>query len=63
MYLKIDLNNFFHFAKLRMDAHAQKEIQDYASAMYELQKNQSFLFVVKPLKTIFLTQKHFPQKR
>ena len=35
---KIDLNNFFHFAKLRMDAHAQKEIRDYADAMYEMIK-------------------------
>ena len=35
---KIDLNNFFHFAKLRMDPHAQQEIQDYAKAMYELVK-------------------------
>jgi len=35
---KIDLNNFFHFIKLRMDPHAQQEIQDYAKAMYELVK-------------------------
>lgn len=35
---KIDLHNFFHFCKLRMDSHAQKEIQDYAKTMYELVK-------------------------
>jgi thymidylate synthase (FAD) len=35
---KIDLHNFFHFCKLRMDSHAQREIQDFAKAMYELVK-------------------------
>jgi thymidylate synthase (FAD) len=35
---KIDLHNFFHFVKLRADIHAQREIQDYANAMYELVK-------------------------
>ena len=35
---KIDLHNFFHFVKLRADAHAQREIRDYADAMYELVK-------------------------
>ena len=35
---KIDLHNFFHFVKLRADSHAQREIQDYANAMYELVK-------------------------
>jgi len=35
---KIDLHNFFHFIKLRADKHAQREIQDYANAMYELVK-------------------------
>ena len=38
MYWKIDLHNFFHYVRLRMDAHAQQEIQDYARAMYELVK-------------------------
>ena len=37
-YWKIDLHNFFHFCKLRMDDHAQQEIQDYAKAMYEMVK-------------------------
>ena len=33
---KIDLHNFFHIIKLRMDKHAQQEIQDYSKAMYEM---------------------------
>ena len=33
---KMDLNNFFHFIKLRIDEHAQKEIRDFANAMWEL---------------------------
>ena len=35
---KIDLNNFFHFVRLRSDSHAQREIRDYSDAMYELVK-------------------------
>jgi thymidylate synthase (FAD) len=37
-YWKIDLHNLFHFLSLRMDAHAQQEIRDYANAMYALVK-------------------------
>ncbi len=37
-YWKIDLHNLFHFLSLRMDSHAQQEIQDYAKAMYALIK-------------------------
>ena len=37
-YWKCDLHNIFHFLALRMDPHAQIEIQDYARAMYELIK-------------------------
>jgi thymidylate synthase (FAD) len=37
-YWKIDLHNLFHFLSLRMDSHAQQEIQDYARAMYALIK-------------------------
>ena len=37
-YWKMDLHNFFHFCKLRMDDHAQKEIQDYAKPMFEMVK-------------------------
>ena len=35
-YWKCDLHNLFHFLSLRMDPHAQVEIQDYARAMYRL---------------------------
>ena len=35
-YWKIDLHNLFHFLSLRMDSHAQKEIRDYANAMFAL---------------------------
>jgi thymidylate synthase (FAD) len=35
-YWKIDLHNLLHFLSLRMDSHAQQEIQDYATAMYAL---------------------------
>jgi thymidylate synthase (FAD) len=40
LYWKIDLHNFFHYAKLRMDPHAQLEIREYATAMYELVKQK-----------------------
>ena len=33
---KIDLHNFFHFYRLRGDAHAQDEIQHFAYAMWQL---------------------------
>jgi thymidylate synthase (FAD) len=32
----MDLHNLMHFLQLRMDHHAQKEIRDYATAIYEL---------------------------
>ena len=35
-YWKCDLHNIFHFLSLRMDPHAQLEIQDFARAMYRL---------------------------
>jgi thymidylate synthase (FAD) len=35
-YWKCDLHNLFHFLSLRMDAHAQAEIRDYANAMFAL---------------------------
>jgi thymidylate synthase (FAD) len=34
-YWKVDLHNLFHFLRLRMDAHAQQEIRDYATAIGE----------------------------
>lgn len=33
MYWKIDLHNLFHFLRLRLDSHAQWEIQQYANAL------------------------------
>ena len=33
---KMDLHNLMHFLQLRMDPHAQKEIREYATAIYEL---------------------------
>lgn len=35
-YWKCDLHNLLHFLSLRMDAHAQQEIRDYAVAMFAL---------------------------
>jgi thymidylate synthase (FAD) len=35
-YWKCDLHNIFHFLSLRMDAHAQQEIRDYACGMFAL---------------------------
>ena len=32
----MDLLNLMHFLQLRMDHHAQKEIRDYATAIYDL---------------------------
>jgi thymidylate synthase (FAD) len=37
-YWKINLHNLFHFLKLRMDSHAQPEIQTLAKQVYELIK-------------------------
>ncbi|MEW6565640.1 MAG: FAD-dependent thymidylate synthase [Spirochaetota bacterium] len=35
-YWQMDLHNLFHFLKLRLDAHAQKEIRAYAQVMLEI---------------------------
>jgi thymidylate synthase (FAD) len=35
-YWKCDLHNTLRFLSLRMESHAQQEIQDYARAMYRL---------------------------
>ncbi|KKN98498.1 hypothetical protein LCGC14_0146090 [marine sediment metagenome] len=35
-YWKIDLKNLMHFLKLRMDSHAQPEIQAYANVMFKM---------------------------
>jgi len=36
LYWKIDVNNFMKTMSLRLDPHAQREIQDFAWAMYEM---------------------------
>jgi len=35
-YWQIDLHNLFRFLSLRMDAHAQREIRDYAGVILEI---------------------------
>jgi thymidylate synthase (FAD) len=45
MYWQIDLHNLFHFLKLRLDSHAQKEIRDYAQTLLDITKK------VAPLAT------------
>lgn len=37
-YWKINLHNLMHYLHLRMESHAQKEIQDYANMIYKLVK-------------------------
>jgi len=39
-YWKINLHNLLHYLELRMEAGAQKEIRDYATAMYDLVKDK-----------------------
>ena len=38
MYWQIDLHNLFHFLRLRLDVHAQKEIRDYAAVLLEISR-------------------------
>jgi len=37
-YWQMDLHNLFHFLKLRMDEHAQKEIRDYSQIIFTIVK-------------------------
>jgi len=37
-YWQIDLHNLFHFLKLRLDSHAQKEIRLYAEVLFDIAK-------------------------
>ena len=39
MYWQIDLHNLFHFLRLRLDAHAQKEIRDYAGILLDISRS------------------------
>jgi len=36
MFATVDLHNLFHFLTLRLDEHAQWEIQEYSRALLEL---------------------------
>ena len=38
MYWQIDLHNLFHFLRLRLDSHAQKEIRDYAAVLLDISR-------------------------
>ena len=59
-YWKCDLHNLFHFLSLRMDSHAQKEIRDYAFAMFALIKDivpiAAEAFVDYRMEGMFLTR-------
>ena len=55
------MNNFFHFAKLRMDAHAQKEIQDFANVMYDMVKPK-FPICCEAFEDYILNSKTFSAK-
>ena len=37
-YWQMDLHNLFRFLSLRMDAHAQREIRDYAAVIFDITK-------------------------
>jgi thymidylate synthase (FAD) len=45
MYWQIDLHNLLHFLKLRLDAHAQKEIRVYAEVLLEIARKVAPLAV------------------
>ncbi|MFC2600625.1 FAD-dependent thymidylate synthase [Treponema lecithinolyticum] len=45
MYWQIDLHNLFHFLRLRLEAHAQKEIRDYAAVLLEITRKVAPLAV------------------
>jgi thymidylate synthase (FAD) len=46
LFWKCDLNNILKFLSLRMHSHAQKEIREYADAMYEMLKPR-FPYVIE----------------
>ncbi|KAL0482106.1 thymidylate synthase [Acrasis kona] len=59
-YWKIDLHNLMHFLSLRMDKHAQKEIQDFSLAMFAIVREiipvSMQAFVDYRLDGVFLTR-------
>lgn len=56
-YWKMDLNNFMKTMSLRLDPHAQREIQDFAWAMYELAKPH-FPLVFEAFEDYMLNSSH-----
>lgn len=57
-YWKIDLHNFMHFSRLRMDKHAQYEIRVYADAMAQIAKD-AFPIAWKAFEDYELNAKKF----
>ena len=59
-YWKIDLHNLYHFLRLRMDEHAQKEIRELACAIFEYVKKvcpiSSQAFLDYRMKSVSLSQ-------
>lgn len=45
IYWQIDLHNLFHFLKLRLDSHAQREIRAYAQVLLEITRKVAPLSV------------------
>lgn len=58
---KIDLHNLMHFLKLRMDSHAQWEIQEYARAIYDM-ITPMFPFTMKAFDEYILNSVTFSKK-
>lgn len=59
LYWKCDLHNFFHFLKLRLDAHAQYEIRVLVEAMYAA-VTPHFPLSCEASMTIYYTRTPFP---
>lgn len=58
---KIDLHNFMHFCRLRMDYHAQEEIRVYAQAMYDIAKKY-YPMVMEAFDDYILHAKRFSRQ-
>ena len=66
-YWQIDLHNLFHFLKLRLDAHAQKEIRLYAQVLFDIAKKAAPLccesFERHSLNSVRLSGEEFAELR
>lgn len=58
---KIDLHNLMHFLKLRMDSHAQWEIQEYSRSIYDM-ITPMFPFTMKAFDDYILNSVTFSKK-